>query len=359
MTVDIPSGYTATSLHEGKGVASGKPILHSPMIDIAKNNNFMIGRYNGPLAHCVFGDGPRGASTAADPGTGETGITEDLCVFLLPGDKGKRPYTAFIWCSNSDASYSGTIALRIGGTQVASVTLAAGATTQLKEVSFSNPVATTSDLVLQTDRYGIRVYSVSVVRQRYDGSTGHSDAPTEAPLYFMQDGTTRLSATEPLTDEWLNRPMNNANNIVKTQRHAAAVLAMPIKNGTLNSDDTEWTGAATSYPWTTAAGWVGGQTVQPPIAVFTWHNRFAQTVSIFTCLRAPSDIRLRIELEENTIIHGINPNYTSVPPVGSTYAFTETKRFVEKGVYTAKLFLDQSTPGGTGKLYAMSIITEE
>ena len=89
-------------------------------------------------------------------------------------------------------------------------------------------------------------------------------------------------------------------------------------------------------------GWVGGQTVQPPIAVFTWHNRFAQTVSIFTCLRAPSDIRLRIELEENTIIHGINPNYTSVPPVGSTYAFTETKRFVEKGVYTAKLFLDQS-----------------
>ncbi len=361
MTVMIPQYYDNTDLFSSGGVALGMKIKPAALQTLANNNNFMWGRFTGPLGHAVFGDAPRGKWTVDGFGvpTYAQGDFEDLALFLVPGDPGQRQFTVNIWCEHTGGAGTddGTIRIQIDGATAGTITIPKTTSGTSYAVTVDNPGTGNQAFMIQVDSYYVKTYGISVTRARYDNTTLSDPlqvAARETPFHFMQ--TTNMSSTEPLTDEWVNRGLNNPAQIVSAQRHTLACLSMPIKNETIINAGGDYYEQNAVYPYTESAG-KDSDDNQAPAAVIPLTVRYPQTVTILSCLRGEVGVSIRLELSANVTVSGIDPDFSGAPTTGATYPMTATTVALTAGVYQAYVYLDSSTgTGKSGRIYALSIV---
>jgi len=369
MAISLPGTYDNTDLGSASGVATGMDVTASTLAVVAKNNNFMYGRYVGPVCQAVFGDGPRGPSTYAYNAVTETwaqtkvqGTYEDLVAFPLPADRSQRGYQVHIWAEHTGdgATSDGHIKLRIAGSDVHTFTVTKTSSAAQHSATFDNPTASDADLVVQCDNYYIRIWAVSVTRQRFDNTTITDDSPIPGPFYWMQTG--RLVTSQPLTDEWVNRGLDNPAKIVATQLHSLACVNMPIKNGTTIQPASGTTAAEyeadTQYPWGLTG--IDADSNQAPVFAVPFVVRYAQTVTVYSHLRGPAGTTLRIIFTPNVKATGFAKNATTLPSAGSTYSWTKTTVELTAGAYFCMGYFDKSiATTDKARLYSLSIVGGE
>ena len=352
MTIALPQYYNNTDIGLAGGVAQGKEVLASALETIADNNNWMYGRYVGPLAHAFFGDGIRGRSQYTGPSTIQyEDDDEDLAVFAIPGDRAQRGYRVYVYAEHTDGTKdAGKIKIQINGTVAQTITVTAGASAQVWSAAVTNPTTGDQDLVIQNSSYYTRVFSVAVTRERLDNQTVADTLGNALPFYFMRKSGV-LAATEPLTDEWINRGLNNTRNILHNQRHSLACITTPIKNETtIAAGEYE---ASSVYPWGDA-GADGSTNVVPKALMFPLLVKHRQTITVKASFRAVAGVTMRLELSPNVTFCTLSPTLSALPTTGTAYTFATASAQVEPGAYLAAIYFDAAATR-TAWLYSLSI----
>ena len=338
-----PDKYDATNIYGAAGIATGKGITAAMVKTIAHNNNAMIGAFSGPVGHCVFGE--------PDLTGPATLVYEDIALFLVHGDPTQREYIVQVRLEHTGTEANARLGIKIDGTLVETMDIPTESAPTNYTIRFDNPGTANQDIVLAINSDEVRFFGAALTRARYGGatmSTTQQDKLRNGGVHFMHTAT-RLAATEPFTDELVNRGFNNCRNLVDGVRHSLACLTMPIKNRTGTEFDQE-----AEYPWTEDAGGSSGKGIK--IAHFMLYIRYPQTLKIMSCLRAPVGVTMRIEFASNAQNNPgvITPNF-SAKPAGSTYdyPFTVTELDVSAGAHQAHIYIDGA--GETARLYAMNI----
>ena len=379
--IKIPEGYSASDLGVSGGVAIGKPIIPGAITTLCENNEFMWGRFSGPIAGCVFegvDNGPGGIETGypnspftiKDQQAMEVGswdwtinapvgvaVFEDVCVWRIPADPEARPLILTMIIQPGLAG--GEISYGWAG-ETKTVVVEAGvavAEEQLirRQFEVTRPDGAERTFVIAAAGpnnasgvvFGIGFHSALMTRKTYQDAGLADDAPIASGFRHARSDSfpgggpdsRRVKSTEPVTDELLNRLVDNPRILVESTPMTLLHVSAPVLNLTSDADYTDDVHRGHAYG---GAG-AGSDGVVHPVATLPLFSAYRQTVKVIANWIGGADSTLRCYLSSDAMVAlapSANTRQVGSAYVGGDVTWVSDTVEIDAGVHHCKIFVD-------------------
>ncbi len=379
--IKIPDGYASSELGASGGVAIGKPIAPAAIKTVCENNEFMWGRFSGPLAASVFeGTNEYGSAflfnqsfvellehydpfTRKDQNPIQVGFWdivaeesefEDVCVWRVPPDPEARPLILSMIVSpgafGGDVSYGWA-----GEAKTVAALTGTGSTfppppadyVQARQYEVARPDGAERTFIIagRGGVSGIGFHSALLTRKTYQDAGNAIDTPTGSGFRHARvDNSTsgsdprRIKATEPLTDELLNRLVDNPRILVESTPMTLRHVSAPVLN---QSSDTHYAEAVHKGHAYGGAG-IAADGIQQPVASLPLFSAYRQSVRVVAYWIGGADSTLRCYLSSDARVD-LAPSANSRPTsadVGEDVNWVEASTEIDAGIHHFKAFVD-------------------
>ena len=379
--IKIPDGYASSELGASGGVAIGKPIAPAAIKTVCENNEFMWGRFSGPLAASVFegthehncGTGGMQSGYPDTPLTikdqnpilvgawdhvADVPVWEDVCVWRVPADPEARPLILSMIVTPGLAG--GAFSYGWAGQSKTVITEAAAAISdpyvQARQYEVARPDGAERTFLIAgagkgtysgtSVLFGIGFHSALLTRKTYQHSGTAIDTPTGSGFRHARvdnwpsgSDPRRIKATEPLTDELLNRLVDNPRILVESTPMTLLHVSAPVLQG--HSDSQYEISVHKGHAYGGAG--IAADGIQQPVASLPLFSAYRQNVRVVAYWIGGADSTLRCYLSSAARVDlapSLNSRPSSPSDVGSEVTWVEASTEIDAGIHHFKAFVD-------------------
>lgn len=364
-TITPVTTYSGVDLVASEGVAVGKQIGAAGLQSVAANSNYCGMQYSGPLASFSWSPTAPGFDT-----------NEDMVELYVPADIDRRDLWLVIFAQSktvlSGSTASATLTAKVaGGSSLNTWSIAYEAAAACYDCSVSSPSASAWTLSIQLDKKHAQITGGILFRKMTKSGDTVDDTPRASGFRFAT--AAELAATEPLTDEMVNRLVTNPQKLydatplshcsilpaIRTNTMAQNVAALGGGSAT-GAIGLSWLDETGMHSWAVndfrkfsfsggtsrkldgphgpIGAWADGS--HREVCAFIFAPRYDQTVTVASHFIAPTGSTLRIELTEGVKVT-MPISSTTFPAVGAAPTWrTATADVLGGKIYAARVYFD-------------------